>query len=87
MLDFDTSLSSVTGYRAELSQMWTALIDNALDAMNGSGVLTISAKPEGRPIGKGGRSPEHESDSGDISKNENRSSKMNVSVVKVFLVS
>jgi signal transduction histidine kinase len=47
MLDFDTSLSSITGYGAELSQMWTALIENALDAMNGSGVLTISAKPTG----------------------------------------
>jgi signal transduction histidine kinase/DNA-binding ferritin-like protein len=47
VLDFDPSLSSITGYGAELSQLWTALIENALDAMNGRGVLTISAKPKG----------------------------------------
>lgn len=47
VLNFDTSLSSITGYGAELNQMWTALIENAVDAMNGSGVLTISAKPKG----------------------------------------
>jgi signal transduction histidine kinase len=47
VLNFDTSLSSITGYGAELSQIWTALIENALDAMKGSGVLTISANPKG----------------------------------------
>jgi signal transduction histidine kinase len=47
VLDFDPSLSSITAYGAELSQMWTALIENALDAMNGSGILTISSKPRG----------------------------------------
>jgi len=47
VLDFDPSLSSITAYGAELSQIWTALIENALDAMNGSGILTISSKPRG----------------------------------------
>jgi signal transduction histidine kinase len=47
VLDFDSSLSSITAYGAELSQMWTALIENAVDAMNGSGILTISSKPKG----------------------------------------
>jgi signal transduction histidine kinase len=43
----EASLSPITAYGAELSQMWTVLIENALDAMNGSGILTISAKPKG----------------------------------------
>jgi signal transduction histidine kinase len=47
LFNFESSLSPITAYGAELSQMWTALIENALDAMNGSGVLTISAKPKG----------------------------------------
>lgn len=47
VLDFNSSLSSITGYGGELSQMWTALIENALDAMSGRGVLTISTKPKG----------------------------------------
>jgi signal transduction histidine kinase len=50
VLDFDPSLSSVTGYGGELSQMWTALIENALDAMKGSGTLTISANPKGEMV-------------------------------------
>jgi signal transduction histidine kinase len=50
VLNFGTSLSSITGYGAELSQIWTALIENAVDAMNGSGTLTISANPKGEMV-------------------------------------
>ncbi|WP_422749398.1 ATP-binding protein [Mycobacterium sp. WMMD1722] len=41
--DFDVSLPDVPCYPAELNQVWTHLIDNALDALAGnpSGVLTV----------------------------------------------
>jgi signal transduction histidine kinase len=38
---YDPELPLVPGYGAELNQVWTNLIDNALSAMNGSGTLTI----------------------------------------------
>ena len=50
VLNFDESLTSITGYGAELSQIWTALLENALDAMNGSGILTVAAKPKGEMV-------------------------------------
>jgi signal transduction histidine kinase len=39
--DFDKSLPKIPGYPAELNQVWTNLIDNALQAMDGSGTLTV----------------------------------------------
>ena len=39
--DYDRSLPKVPAYGAELQQVWTNLIDNAVDAMNGKGTLTI----------------------------------------------
>jgi signal transduction histidine kinase len=39
--DCDKSLPRIPGYPAELNQVWTNLIENARDAMNGSGTLTI----------------------------------------------
>jgi signal transduction histidine kinase len=40
-LEFDSELPEIDGYPAELNQVWTNLIDNAVDAMHGSGALTI----------------------------------------------
>jgi signal transduction histidine kinase len=40
--DFDRSLPRIPAYPAELNQVWTNLIDNAVDAMDGAGVLTIT---------------------------------------------
>jgi signal transduction histidine kinase len=40
--EYDTSLPKVPVYAAELNQVWTNLIDNAVDAMAGHGTLTIS---------------------------------------------
>jgi signal transduction histidine kinase len=38
---FDKSLPRIPAYAAELNQVWTNLIDNAVQAMNGSGTLTL----------------------------------------------
>jgi signal transduction histidine kinase len=39
--DYDRTLPDVPVYGAELNQVWTNLIDNALQAMAGTGTLTI----------------------------------------------
>jgi signal transduction histidine kinase len=39
--EYDRSLPDVPVYGAELNQVWTNLIDNALQAMDGTGTLTI----------------------------------------------
>ncbi|MBN9617225.1 MAG: histidine kinase [Acidobacteriales bacterium 59-55] len=36
--DFDPSLPAISAYGSELSQVWTALIENAIDAMHASGI-------------------------------------------------
>ncbi len=39
--DLDTALPPVEGYGSELNQVWTNLIDNAVDAMGGTGRLLL----------------------------------------------
>jgi len=39
--EYDRSLPPIPAYAAELNQVWTNLIDNAIGAMGGSGILTI----------------------------------------------
>ncbi len=39
--DYDRSLPGIPGYAAELNQVWTNLIDNAISAMGGTGTLTV----------------------------------------------
>ncbi len=39
--DYDRSLPAVPVYAAELNQVWTNLIDNAIQAMDGVGTLTL----------------------------------------------
>ena len=39
--DYDRSLPPIPVYAAELNQVWTNLIDNAVQAMNGQGTLTV----------------------------------------------
>jgi len=39
--DYDRTLPPVPAYAAELNQVWTNLIDNAISAMDGRGTLTI----------------------------------------------
>jgi signal transduction histidine kinase len=45
-LDFDRSLPRVWAHGSELNQVWTNLIDNAIDAMNGKGELRIRTARE-----------------------------------------
>ncbi|MGY1809382.1 ATP-binding protein [Blastococcus sp. SYSU D00669] len=45
--EYDRSLPLVPGYPAELNQVWTNLIVNALDAMGGSGTLTLRTGRDG----------------------------------------
>ncbi|MEV8508253.1 ATP-binding protein [Actinoplanes sp. NPDC051475] len=39
--DYDRTLPQVPAHPAELNQVWTNIIDNAVQAMNGAGTLTI----------------------------------------------
>ncbi|MEU0501446.1 ATP-binding protein [Nocardia sp. NPDC005998] len=44
--EYDRTLPEVPCYAAELNQVWTNLIDNAVYAMNGNGKLTIRTRHE-----------------------------------------
>ncbi|SNQ48875.1 ATP-binding protein [Frankia canadensis] len=46
--DYAAGLPRIPAHAGELNQVWTSLIDNALDAMNGSGTLrlTLRADPD-----------------------------------------
>jgi signal transduction histidine kinase len=48
-------LPPIEAYGSELNQVWTNLIDNAVDAMDGRGTLTIAAAPEATADGAGVR--------------------------------
>ncbi len=39
--DYDPTLPRVTAYGSELNQVWTNLIDNAIDAVGGKGAITL----------------------------------------------
>jgi signal transduction histidine kinase len=44
--EYDRTIPKVPVYAAELNQVWTNLIDNAADAMGGSGKLTLRTRME-----------------------------------------
>ena len=44
---FSDDLAPVAGYPGELNQVWTNLIDNAVDAVAEGGTLTVGARREG----------------------------------------
>jgi signal transduction histidine kinase len=45
--EYDHDLPKLPVYGAELNQVWTNLIDNAADAMKGSGTLTLRTRRQG----------------------------------------
>ncbi len=53
--DFDPDLQPISAYGSELNQVWTALIENALDAMPDGGILKLTTRLTGRwPPSKSG---------------------------------
>ena len=44
--DYDRSLPHIAAFPGELNQVWTNLIDNAVDAMEGHGTLTVRTRPD-----------------------------------------
>jgi signal transduction histidine kinase/predicted CoA-binding protein len=44
--DYDERIPKIEAYGGELNQVWTNLIDNAIDAMDGKGQITIRSKYE-----------------------------------------
>jgi len=44
--EYDRSLPAIAAYPAELNQVWTNLIDNAVAAMGEAGVLTVRTGPD-----------------------------------------
>jgi signal transduction histidine kinase len=46
--DFDPALPPVSAYGSELNQVWTALIENALEAMNYQGTLRLATRLSGQ---------------------------------------
>ncbi|HYV60500.1 MAG TPA: ATP-binding protein [Acidimicrobiia bacterium] len=45
--DYDRSLPKISAFPGELNQVWTNLIHNAVDAMEGHGTLTVRTRPVG----------------------------------------
>ncbi|OZF54320.1 ATP-binding protein [Rhodococcus sp. 14-2470-1a] len=42
--DYDPAVPPIPAYAAELNQVWTNLVDNAVQAMNGAGTLTVATR-------------------------------------------
>ena len=47
MRDYDRSLPLLTVRGSELNQVWTNLLDNAIDALGESGTITITTRLDG----------------------------------------
>ncbi|MEV4757228.1 ATP-binding protein [Micromonospora sp. NPDC049559] len=48
--EYDRTLPAIPAYAAELNQVWTNLIDNALGAMAGTGTLTLRTSGDGERV-------------------------------------
>ena len=48
--DYDRALPTIPAYAAELNQVWTNIIDNAIDAMDGAGTLTVRTALDGERV-------------------------------------
>jgi signal transduction histidine kinase len=47
---YDPAVPPIEAYPAELNQVWTNLVDNALDAMQGAGTLAVSTWTDGPDV-------------------------------------
>jgi signal transduction histidine kinase len=45
--EYEEDLPVIEAYASELNQVWTNIIDNAIDAMNGEGTLTVRTRQDG----------------------------------------
>ena len=50
MRDYSADVPRIEAYPGELNQVWTNLIDNAIDAMAGAGTLRLSTRAEGNDV-------------------------------------
>jgi signal transduction histidine kinase len=50
MRSYGAGVPKIDAYAGELNQVWTNLIDNAVDAMDGAGTLTIATRAEGNEV-------------------------------------
>jgi signal transduction histidine kinase len=48
--EYAPALPPIEAYGSELNQVWTSIIDNAVDAMSGQGELTLRTRREGQWI-------------------------------------
>jgi signal transduction histidine kinase len=48
--DYGPGVPRIEAYPAELNQVWTNLIDNAIDAMDGAGTLRLATRAEGDDV-------------------------------------
>ena len=48
--DYDAGVPRIEAYPGELNQVWTNLIDNAIDAMAGKGTLRLSTRADGNDV-------------------------------------
>ena len=48
--DYGANVPRIEAYPAELNQVWTNLIDNAIDAMDGRGTLRLATRAEGDDV-------------------------------------
>jgi signal transduction histidine kinase len=48
--DYGTDVPEIEAYPGELNQVWTNLIDNAIDAMDGAGTLRVTTRAEGNEV-------------------------------------
>ncbi len=48
--DYDPDLPTITAHGSQLNQVWTNLLDNALDALDGDGVITLRTHHTGENV-------------------------------------
>jgi len=48
--DYGSGVPQIEAYPGELNQVWTNLIDNAIDAMDGAGTLRLATRVEGDEV-------------------------------------